>query len=114
MKISRPTVSNPSHQAMIMCIPIIFGCPSKIKPEVTVFSAKSTMWFELFWVPLIPIYWKHIWICGTCQWSEEINKDQSEGQKTDQPSSAATPQADAAPNRPGYQPAYIGQPAPKA
>ncbi|KAJ7622660.1 hypothetical protein DFH06DRAFT_1231945 [Mycena polygramma] len=64
-----------------MCIPIIFGCQDRLKPEgdstsrvcpnchnASVLSAKATSWFELFWVPLIPFSSKHIWLCQTCQW----------------------------------------------
>lgn len=24
-------------------------------------------WFELFWIPLVPLNKKQIWICGTCR-----------------------------------------------
>ncbi|ORX37387.1 hypothetical protein BD324DRAFT_625962 [Kockovaella imperatae] len=64
-----------------MCIPIIFGCPTKITqdhPEVgrmcpkchnaSVVGASSRTWFELFWIPLIPFSKSRIWICGTCNW----------------------------------------------
>ncbi|KAJ3483339.1 hypothetical protein NLI96_g6391 [Meripilus lineatus] len=67
---------------LFFCIPIIFGCPTKIKPEgdptpricprchnVAVQRAKSRTWFELCFVPLIPMGSKHIWICSICQWS---------------------------------------------
>ncbi|KOS15285.1 transcription initiation factor bdp1 subunit [Malassezia pachydermatis] len=63
------------------CIPIIFGCPNKIKQEgdgtpyvcprchnAQVVEAKSRTWFELCWIPLIPFSSKHIWLCGICQW----------------------------------------------
>ncbi|CAO1626171.1 unnamed protein product [Parajaminaea phylloscopi] len=63
------------------CIPIIFGCPTKIKQEgdgtayvcprchnAQVITAKSRTWFELCWVPLIPMKSKHIYACGICQW----------------------------------------------
>ncbi|KAF8201608.1 hypothetical protein BJ912DRAFT_945873 [Pholiota molesta] len=114
---------------MFLCIPIVFGCPSKIKPEgqeaprlcpqchnLSVIRAKRTMWFELFWLPLVPIHWKHIWICTICQWNQEVQKNAPDqgleataAQGAVQPSFGATPQAQVAPRRPGYQPAYIGQ-----
>ncbi|KAG2061213.1 hypothetical protein BDR06DRAFT_924787 [Suillus hirtellus] len=62
------------------CLPIIFGCPTKIKPEgnqgaricprchnAAMFTAKSRTWFELCFVPLIPLNSKHVWMCGICQ-----------------------------------------------
>ncbi|KDR81459.1 hypothetical protein GALMADRAFT_239398 [Galerina marginata CBS 339.88] len=108
-----------------MCIPIIFGCPTKLKPEgeevlrvcprchnATVFAAKSTMWFELFWVPLIPFAIKHVLVCGTCQWNQPIPKDQINQPIAGQPL-ASVGQSAVPPNQPGYQPAYVGQTMPK-
>ncbi|KAF8163151.1 hypothetical protein B0H34DRAFT_694273 [Crassisporium funariophilum] len=109
---------------MFFCLPIFFGCQTKIKPEgeqvlrlcprchnVTVFPAKSTTWFELFWVPIVPISKKHMWLCGTCQWKENVPKDQV-GLRSNNtgPSTGAPLQTWIPPNQPGYQPAYIGQP----
>ncbi|OBZ75950.1 hypothetical protein A0H81_04440 [Grifola frondosa] len=67
------------------CLPIFFGCPTKIKAEgdqtprvcprcnnASVHSAKSRLWFELCFVPLIPMSAKHIWVCTICQWSVPI------------------------------------------
>ncbi|KIK96736.1 hypothetical protein PAXRUDRAFT_825639 [Paxillus rubicundulus Ve08.2h10] len=31
------------------------------------FAAKSRTWFELCFVPLVPLRSKHIWMCGICQ-----------------------------------------------
>ncbi|RDB21172.1 hypothetical protein Hypma_011448 [Hypsizygus marmoreus] len=67
---------------MFFCIPIIFGCQTSLKPNgevqaprvcprcsnASVFAAKSTTWFELFWVPLVPFSKKQIWFCNICQW----------------------------------------------
>lgn len=39
---------------------------------VSVMAAKSTTWFELFWVPLIPFSRKHMWLCSICHWSSPI------------------------------------------
>ncbi|KAK0562934.1 hypothetical protein OC861_005067 [Tilletia horrida] len=33
-----------------------------------VVRAKTRTWFELCWVPLIPMKKSHIWICSICQW----------------------------------------------
>ncbi|TFY65037.1 hypothetical protein EVG20_g5736 [Dentipellis fragilis] len=35
----------------------------------SVLSAKSRTWFELCFIPLIPMRAQHIWVCGICQWS---------------------------------------------
>ncbi|KAF7293811.1 hypothetical protein HMN09_01176900 [Mycena chlorophos] len=77
-----------------MCIPIIFGCTDKLKVEPTddgaphricpnchnasVRPVKSTTWFELFWLPLIPFSSKHIWLCGTCNWRAQHANGQYE------------------------------------
>ncbi|CAL1704342.1 unnamed protein product [Somion occarium] len=67
------------------CIPILIGCNKKIKPEgdeppricprchnASVTRAKSRTWFELCFVPLVPLSTKHIWICAICQWNIPI------------------------------------------
>ncbi|KAF8078107.1 hypothetical protein FPV67DRAFT_1615358 [Lyophyllum atratum] len=73
---------------MFFCVPIIFGCQTKLKPDgeqqqpricprchnASVIAAKSTTWFELFWVPLIPFSKKHIWLCSICQWSAKVTE----------------------------------------
>ncbi|PAV23573.1 cytochrome c heme-binding site [Pyrrhoderma noxium] len=73
---------------LFFCLPVIFGCQTKIKPEgdpndvricprcnnASVIQAKSREWFELCWVPLIPMNSKHIWICGICQWQVPIQQ----------------------------------------
>ncbi|KAJ7168196.1 hypothetical protein C8R43DRAFT_983393 [Mycena crocata] len=66
---------------MFFCLPILIGCQQKIKPEgdftarvcpnchnAAVFSAKKTTWFEFFFVPLVPLSSKHVWICQICHW----------------------------------------------
>ncbi|KIM49277.1 hypothetical protein M413DRAFT_59260, partial [Hebeloma cylindrosporum] len=71
-----------------LCSILSVGCNTKISPEgedtrrlcpqchnVSVLSAKSTTWFELFWIPLLPISRKHIWVCGICQWSQKVTKE---------------------------------------
>lgn len=34
-----------------------------------VIRANSRTWFEVCWVPLIPMSKKHIWVCTICQWN---------------------------------------------
>jgi len=70
-----------SHSMAFVCIPLVWGCPTKIHPEgdqtpricprcnnASVISAKSRMWFEFCFVPLIPMRSSHIWLCTVCQW----------------------------------------------
>ncbi|KAI9569512.1 hypothetical protein HD554DRAFT_2091683 [Boletus coccyginus] len=69
----------------IFCIPIAFGCPTKVSPSgdqgsricprchnASMFAAKSRKWFEFCFVPLIPLKSKHIWMCGICQLQTEM------------------------------------------
>ncbi|WVR06057.1 hypothetical protein IAU60_003085 [Kwoniella sp. DSM 27419] len=64
-----------------MCIPLIFGFPTKFKQDAggpgrlcprcnnyAVVGGASRTWFEFFWIPLIPFSKHHIWLCTTCQW----------------------------------------------
>ncbi|TEB35953.1 hypothetical protein FA13DRAFT_1727511 [Coprinellus micaceus] len=64
------------------CLPVLFGCKTTLKAEgdqtpricprcnnAAVISAKSREWFEICFVPLIPMSSKHIWTCTICQWS---------------------------------------------
>ncbi|KAJ3928811.1 MAG: hypothetical protein NXY57DRAFT_964196 [Lentinula lateritia] len=44
----------------------------------SVFSAKSRTWFELFFIPLIPMNTKHIWMCGICRWVAPMGPGQWE------------------------------------
>lgn len=87
----------------------------------TVLAAKSTTWFQLFWIPLVPISKKHVWICGTCQWRETLTNKWVEAQlyeanKSINLLSSNAPQALASlptagawvtPVQPGYHPVYI-------
>ncbi|KAJ4479498.1 hypothetical protein C8R41DRAFT_922713 [Lentinula lateritia] len=77
---------------MFFFLPLIFGCPTKVKPDgneqtahlcpkcnnASVFSAKSRTWFELFFIPLIPMNTKHIWMCGICRWVAPMGPGQWE------------------------------------
>ncbi|KAJ7074267.1 hypothetical protein C8F01DRAFT_14739 [Mycena amicta] len=66
---------------MFFCLPILCGCQQNLKPEgdptaricpnchnASVFSAKKTEWFTLFFVPLVPFSSKHVWLCHICRW----------------------------------------------
>ncbi|KIK06612.1 hypothetical protein K443DRAFT_267123 [Laccaria amethystina LaAM-08-1] len=95
---------------MFICLPILFGCQTKVKPEgeqglwkcprcnnVSVISAKTTTWFELFFIPLVPFSSKHVWMCTICQWSAPNTSHGNGG-----------PQAStSSPHQGGYQPSYI-------
>ncbi|KAJ8093178.1 hypothetical protein PM082_020663 [Marasmius tenuissimus] len=114
---------------MFFCLPIFFGCQNKIKPEgqeqparlcphchnAAVFAAKSTTWFELFFIPVIPFDKKHLWLCGICQWRTPSGPGQWEppvayggGYHTSQ--GYFSPNQPPANHQPGYQPGYISSP----
>jgi len=122
----------------IFCLPIIFGCPTKIKPDgdqspricprcnnASVTSAKSRLWFELCFVPLIPMQSKRIWMCSICQWSVPLQQgwepaipggDFQPGRPWQQQPPVGYMNAPSGhmgppPNtyQPGYQPGYLNQ-----
>ncbi|KAH0584048.1 hypothetical protein H2248_009622 [Termitomyces sp. 'cryptogamus'] len=100
---------------MFFCVPIIFGCQTRLKPDgqqqsaricprchnVSVMAAKSTTWFELFWVPLIPFSRKHMWLCSICHWSLPITHGDNSGF---QPTQGYDQNF-----QPGYAPTYVQQ-----
>ncbi|KAF8163150.1 hypothetical protein B0H34DRAFT_694269 [Crassisporium funariophilum] len=66
----------------LFCLPVLFGCQTKISPEgdqtarvcprchnAAVSSVKSKKWFEICFVPLIPMSSRHEWRCSICQWT---------------------------------------------
>ncbi|EKM82813.1 hypothetical protein AGABI1DRAFT_104670 [Agaricus bisporus var. burnettii JB137-S8] len=68
------------------CIPLIFGCSSKVTPDgvqtpsicpnchnLSLASGKKRTWFELCCVPVIPLSSKHVWICPICNWSAKTS-----------------------------------------
>ncbi|OCF54275.1 hypothetical protein L486_08189 [Kwoniella mangroviensis CBS 10435] len=70
-----------SERSTIMCIPLIFGFPTKFRQDASepgrmcprcnnaaVVGGSSRTWFEFFWIPLIPFTKSRIWICTICQW----------------------------------------------
>ncbi|KAJ7043188.1 hypothetical protein C8F04DRAFT_32655 [Mycena alexandri] len=101
---------------MFFCLPILIGCQQKLKPEgdltphicpnchnASVFSAKKTTWFEFFFIPLVPLSAKHIWLCQICHWMAPHAAGQFEpavasGFPQTQPSYQG-----------GYQPGYVNQ-----
>ncbi|GBE79097.1 hypothetical protein SCP_0202940 [Sparassis crispa] len=113
---------------MFLCLPIFFGCPTRIKPEgnqtpricprcgnASVHSAKSRLWFELYFIPLIPLSSKRIWICSICQWSIPMEAGWEPGYdfqrggvsnwQVPPPSGYINPPPN--PYQQGYQPGYI-------
>lgn len=42
--------------------------------SAAVVSAKSRNWFEVCFVPLIPMNSKHVWMCSICQWSVPLQQ----------------------------------------
>ncbi|KZT69012.1 hypothetical protein DAEQUDRAFT_691558 [Daedalea quercina L-15889] len=120
----------------IFCLPIMFGCPTRIKAHgdqtpricprcnnVSVTGAKSRLWFELCWVPLIPMKSNRIWMCSICQWNIPLQPNwepafpggnfQPGGRGTFQPGPYPPQSGDmnAPPSnyQSGYQPGYISQ-----
>ncbi|KAF8215575.1 hypothetical protein K438DRAFT_1704438 [Mycena galopus ATCC 62051] len=100
-----------------MCIPIIFGCGERLKAEgdpnarvcpkcgnASVHSAKATTWFELFWVPLIPFSFKHIWLCQICHWKAPHADGQFE------PALATGGHPPGPQHQASYQPTYMNAP----
>ncbi|KAH9854111.1 hypothetical protein C2E23DRAFT_819634 [Lenzites betulinus] len=72
---------------MFFFLPCIFGCPTRLKPEgdqtpricprcsnVSTIRVKSRLWFELCFVPLIPMSSEHLWLCTICQWSVPLQQ----------------------------------------
>ncbi|WVF70278.1 hypothetical protein IAT40_005067 [Kwoniella sp. CBS 6097] len=65
-----------------LCIPLIFGFPTKFKQEDTGpgrmcprcnnVGGGSRTWFEFFWIPLIPFSKTRIWVCTICQWEMKM------------------------------------------
>ncbi|EIW60501.1 uncharacterized protein TRAVEDRAFT_145942 [Trametes versicolor FP-101664 SS1] len=47
-------------------------CPRCNNPATI--RVKSRMWFELCFVPLIPMSSKHLWLCTICQWSVPLQQ----------------------------------------
>ncbi|KAI0094025.1 hypothetical protein BDY19DRAFT_920276 [Irpex rosettiformis] len=116
---------------LLLCIPISFGCPTKIKPDTdadltpricpvchnaAVQPAKARTWFELCFVPLVPMKSRRVWVCPICQWSMNIQpgwQPQVVGNYQPGPQdwlgmapSGSYPQQ----YQPGYQPGYPPSP----
>ncbi|KAH8829526.1 hypothetical protein DL96DRAFT_1059623 [Flagelloscypha sp. PMI_526] len=109
--------------AMVLCYLVSSFCASESQ-KVSVIAAKKTTWFELFWIPIVPFSFKHIWVCPVCNWSHP-KKDGCvtfflppirimimEPCRQWEPAQAngvmgGVLHANAPPNIPGYQPSYI-------
>lgn len=105
-------------------IPVIFGCPTKIKSEggqahvcprchnAQVVPAKSRTWFEVCWIPLIPLKSKHIFYCNICQWKADQDGQFQPQVAQGGPGYQNQPQQYGYGPPPGGQPGY-GYPPPK-
>ncbi|PFH50064.1 hypothetical protein AMATHDRAFT_177741 [Amanita thiersii Skay4041] len=107
---------------MFFFLPIFFGCQTKLKPQGdqqvprvcpnchngSIIAAKKTTWFELFFIPVVPISSKHVWFCHICQWRTPIVAGQ-ELPTANYVSHAGYPPGAydwQQPQHPGYQPGY--------
>ncbi|KDE06265.1 hypothetical protein MVLG_03424 [Microbotryum lychnidis-dioicae p1A1 Lamole] len=104
---------------MFLCIPIVYGCPSKLTQEgheqiicprchnSGTRQYKQKKWFELCYVPLIPLGSKQVYMCPICQWRapvENVNVDElSSGKGQTQYGVPAAPPTS---NSRGYDVAY--------
>ncbi|KAI1795991.1 hypothetical protein LXA43DRAFT_880933, partial [Ganoderma leucocontextum] len=65
----------------------LVGCNNRTKPEgdqtprvcprchnAAVIRVKSRMWFELFFIPLIPMKSEHLWVCTICHWDVPLQQ----------------------------------------
>ncbi|KAF8630398.1 hypothetical protein AX15_002952 [Amanita polypyramis BW_CC] len=102
------------------------GCPTRYKahadqqlPRVcphchngALIAAKRTTWFELFFIPLVPISKKRVWLCHICHWSTPlvVGQDFPTAGQNSYPMEAQGWQQ---PVLPGYQPSYTYNPHPK-
>ncbi|KAJ4488462.1 hypothetical protein J3R30DRAFT_3435953 [Lentinula aciculospora] len=107
---------------MFFFLPLVCGFPTKVKPDGTeqtahlcprcnnasVFSAKSRTWFEFFFIPLIPMATKHIWMCGICRWTSPLGPGKWEPPIAYQNPHQSLGQGYITSNgfQPGYQPSY--------
>ncbi|KAK2467038.1 hypothetical protein APHAL10511_001296 [Amanita phalloides] len=71
---------------MFLFLPIIVGCPTKYKAldgqqlarvcphchNASLICAKRTTWFEFFFIPVVPISSKRVWMCHICRWSAPL------------------------------------------
>ncbi|TFK29781.1 hypothetical protein FA15DRAFT_663044 [Coprinopsis marcescibilis] len=99
------------------CLPVLFGCKTTVKPEgdqnprvcprcnnAAVIGAKTRNWFEICFVPLVPLSSKHIWTCTICNWQSPRGNGLWEPAL---PGFAPPPPAGYQP--PGWQPAQYQQ-----
>ncbi|CDO70782.1 hypothetical protein BN946_scf184798.g97 [Trametes cinnabarina] len=86
------------------------------KPLASTIRVKSRTWFELCFVPLIPMSSEHLWLCTICQWSVPLQQGwepalpgygfqpSAPGQWQAPPYTPMSPPPNAAQH--GYQPGY--------
>ncbi|KAF6765053.1 hypothetical protein DFP72DRAFT_869914 [Ephemerocybe angulata] len=119
---------------MFICLPILFGVQTKQKRDgdkgvlncprchngthngPALFSSpifpnsdavqfmKRTQWFELFFIPIIPVSSKRVYVCTICQWSSSNAPSTGLGVAPLPPPYTL---GYVEPNRPGYRPVYI-------
>ncbi|KAI0811265.1 hypothetical protein BC629DRAFT_1479982 [Irpex lacteus] len=103
---------------MFLCIPITFGFPTKIKTDkhadltpricpichnAAVQPGKARTWFELCFVPLVPLKARRIWVCPIPQVAGDY-------QPGPQDWMGIAPGGYQQSFQPGYQPAYPTSP----
>ncbi|KJA18581.1 hypothetical protein HYPSUDRAFT_45128 [Hypholoma sublateritium FD-334 SS-4] len=99
-------------------LPIVCGCSTKISPEgdqtpricprchnAAVTSTKSKEYFELCFVPLVPMSTQHLWRCAICQWAVPIQPGWEPQLVTNVP----TQPGGYYPAQPGMQPNFVPQ-----
>ncbi|GAA5950494.1 hypothetical protein JCM3765_004566 [Sporobolomyces pararoseus] len=68
---------------MFLCIPIICGPQSRSGEESyycprcgngSAKAYKRKKWFELYWIPIVPLGSKHVYVCPVCRW-EHLNDE---------------------------------------
>ncbi|GAA5939025.1 hypothetical protein JCM3775_002652 [Rhodotorula graminis] len=105
---------------MFLCLPIVFGVNTKLKQEGdevrpcqnchnrSCVKVKRSKRFELFWVPLIPLGSKHVWMCHICKVSYAADPAEKDAPASAQHAAAAPHGGQPAPGR-GYDVGYQGQ-----
>ncbi|KAI0748004.1 hypothetical protein C8Q80DRAFT_1169550 [Daedaleopsis nitida] len=118
---------------MFFFLPFVFGCPTRMRPEgdqtpricpkchnISTIRVKSRMWFELCFVPLIPMKKEHLWVCTVCQWNIPLQQGWEpalpgygfhhggQGPMPPSPYTQMSPPPNAAAH--GYQPQYPAPP----
>ncbi|KAI0694497.1 hypothetical protein BC835DRAFT_1274475, partial [Cytidiella melzeri] len=108
------------------------GFPTRIKPDnkadqtprvcpmchnAAVQPARARTWFELCFIPLIPMQSKPIWICPICSWRMAVQdgwQPQPVGVHQPHHANAAMSPGGQQQFQAGYQPAYTMSPIPNS